>query len=225
MPKVKLYDTTLRDGSQAEGISYSVMDKVRIAQELDKFGIHFIEGGWPGSNPKDKEFFEKISKANLKNSKITAFSMTRRPNITASCDSNIKALLKSKAQVMTIVGKTWDFHVTDVLKTTLEENLEMIKDTISFLVKEGFDVFYDAEHFFDAYNANKDYSLKTLLAMIKAREPRSLKICAFLSKDDRREVEVPIDYLGFHIPDVWVEGYGLDSNGAGRGRACIIRKN
>lgn len=168
MPKVKLYDTTLRDGAQAEGISYSVMDKIRIAQELDKFGIHFIEGGWPGSNPKDREFFEKISKANLKNSKITAFSMTRRPNITASQDSNIKALLKSKAQVITIVGKTWDFHVTDVLKTTLEENLEMIKDTISFLVKEGFVVFYDAEHFFDAYKANKDYSLKTLIAAVGA---------------------------------------------------------
>jgi len=168
MPKVKLYDTTLRDGSQAEGISYSVMDKIRIAQELDKFGIHFIEGGWPGSNPKDKEFFEKISKANLKNSKIAAFSMTRRPNITASQDNNIKALLKSKAQVITIVGKTWDFHVTDVLKTTLEENLEMIKDTISFLVKEGFVVFYDAEHFFDAYKANKDYSLKTLIAAVDA---------------------------------------------------------
>jgi len=168
MPKVKLYDTTLRDGSQAEGISYSVMDKIRITQELDKFGIHFIEGGWPGSNPKDREFFEKISKTNLKNSKIAAFSMTRRPNIPASQDSNIKALLKSKAQVITIVGKTWDFHVTDVLKTTLEENLEMVKDTISFLVKEGFVVFYDAEHFFDAYKANKDYSLKTLNAAMEA---------------------------------------------------------
>jgi len=174
MQKVQLYDTTLRDGSQAEGISYSVMDKIRIAQELDKFGIHYIEGGWPGSNPKDREFFEKISKAGLKNSKICAFSMTRRPNIKASLDNNIKALLKSKAQVITIVGKTWDFHVTQVLKTTLNENLEMIKDTISFLVKKGFIVFYDAEHFFDAYKANKDYSLKTLIAAIEAG---ALSIC------------------------------------------------
>ena len=148
MPKVKLYDTTLRDGSQAEGISYSVRDKIRIAEELDKIGIHYIEGGWPGSNPKDREFFLKINSLKLKHAKIAAFSMTRRPGITADKDSNIAALLKSKAQVITIVGKTWDFHVTEVLKTTLEENLAMIDDTISFLIKKGFLVFYDAEHFF-----------------------------------------------------------------------------
>ncbi len=174
MEKLRLYDTTLRDGSQAEGISYSVMDKIRIAEELDKFGIHFIEGGWPGSNPKDREFFEKISKSRLKNSKIAAFSMTRRPNILASQDTNIAALLKSNAQVITIVGKTWDFHVTEVLKTTLEENLEMIKDTINFLVKKGFVVFYDAEHFFDAYKANKEYALKTLIA---AQDAGAKNIC------------------------------------------------
>jgi 2-isopropylmalate synthase len=162
MKNVKLYDTTLRDGSQAEGVSYSVMDKIRIAEELDKVGIHFIEGGWPGSNPKDREFFLKISRSKLKNSQIAAFSMTRRPNISASEDSNLKALLKSNAQVITIVGKTWDFHVTEVLKSSLDENLSMIEDTVSFLVKKGFLVFYDAEHFFDAYQANKDYALKTL---------------------------------------------------------------
>ncbi|MDD5109167.1 MAG: citramalate synthase [Candidatus Omnitrophica bacterium] len=174
MKKIKLYDTTLRDGSQAEGISYSVMDKIRIAEELDKFGIHFIEGGWPGSNPKDREFFEKISKAKLKNSKIAAFSMTRRPNIKTSQDTNIAALLKSGAQVITIVGKTWDFHVTEVLKTTLDENLKMIKDTVSFLVKKGFIVFYDAEHFFDAYKANQNYALKTLIA---AQDAKASTIC------------------------------------------------
>jgi len=174
MATVKLYDTTLRDGSQAEGISYSVMDKIRIAEELDKIGIHFIEGGWPGSNPKDREFFEKISQVELKNSKIAAFSMTRRPNIQASQDSNLLALLKSKAQIITIVGKTWDFHVTEVLKTTLDENLAMISDSIDFLVKNGFIVFYDAEHFFDAYLANKDYALKTIFA---AQEAGSSAIC------------------------------------------------
>jgi 2-isopropylmalate synthase len=174
MHKVKLYDTTLRDGSQAEGISYSVMDKIRIAEELDKMGIHYIEGGWPGSNPKDKEFFERIALCDLKNSKIAAFSMTRRPGIQACDDSNIAALLKSKAQVITIVGKTWDFHVTEVLKTTLHENLEMIKDTVSFLVKKGFIVFYDAEHFFEAYQANAEYTLKTLMA---AQEAGAQAIC------------------------------------------------
>ncbi|MDD5281674.1 MAG: citramalate synthase [Candidatus Omnitrophica bacterium] len=164
MKKVKLYDTTLRDGSQAEGISYSVIDKIRIAEELDKIGIHFIEGGWPGSNPKDREFFLKISRSKLRNSQIAAFSMTRRPNISAPHDANLKALLKSKAEVITIVGKTWDFHVTAVLKTTLDENLAMIEDTVGFLAKKGFLVFYDAEHFFDAYKANKNYALKTLTA-------------------------------------------------------------
>ena len=166
MEKVKLYDTTLRDGSQAEGISYSVMDKIRITEELDKVGIHFIEGGWPGSNPKDREFFLKISQSRLRNSRIAAFSMTRRPGITAAQDANLKALLKSGAQVITIVGKTWDFHVTEVLKTTLDENLAMIEDTVGFLVKKGFLVFYDAEHFFDAYKANKVYALKTLTAAL-----------------------------------------------------------
>lgn len=164
MKTVKIYDTTLRDGSQAEGISYSVMDKVRIAQELDQAGIHYIEGGWPGSNPKDREFFEKVSRTNLKNAKIAAFSMTRRPNTACENDSNLLALLKSKAQVITLVGKTWDFHVTEVLKTTLDENLKMIFESIGFLVKNGFTVFYDAEHFFDAYQANREYALKTINA-------------------------------------------------------------
>jgi 2-isopropylmalate synthase len=164
MPKVKLYDTTLRDGAQGEGISYSVMDKVSIAKELDMLGIQYIEGGWPGANPKDMEFYLKMSKLKLKNSQLTAFSMTRRLNTKARLDPNIKSLIKSQVKIITIVGKTWDLHVTDVLKATLEENLEMISDTISFLVSEGLTVFYDAEHFFDAYKANKDYALKTLLA-------------------------------------------------------------
>jgi len=128
--QVSLYDTTLRDGSQGEGISYSVMDKIKIAHELDNFGIHYIEGGWPGSNPKDMEFFLKMSKKPLKKADLVAFSMTRRLNTKAENDSNIASLVKSKAKVITIVGKTWDLHVTDVLKTTLEENIEMIKDTI-----------------------------------------------------------------------------------------------
>ncbi|TBR16411.1 citramalate synthase [bacterium] len=168
MPKVWIYDTTLRDGSQGEGISYSVSDKVRIAQELDKLGVHFIEGGWPGSNPKDMEFFLKMAKKRLQNSKLAAFSMTRRPNIKASQDNNIDDLIRSGAEIITIVGKTWDLHVTDVLKVTLDENLDMIKDTVSFLVSKGLTVFYDAEHFFDAYRANKEYSLKCLMAAVES---------------------------------------------------------
>jgi len=164
MNQVKIYDTTLRDGSQGEGISYSVTDKVRIAQELDMLGVHFIEGGWPGSNPKDMEFFLRMSKVKLVNSKLAAFSMTRRLNMKAKEDPNIKALVKSQAEVITIVGKTWDLHVQDVLKTSREENINMIRDTVKFIVSEGLDVFYDAEHFFEAYTSNKEYALKTLIA-------------------------------------------------------------
>jgi len=171
---LKLYDTTLRDGSQGEGISYSATDKIRIAQELDNIGIHYIEGGWPGSNPKDMEFFLKMSKKPLKNAQLTAFSMTRRPNILAKDDANIAALIKAKTNIITIVGKTWDLHVEDVLKVTLEENIEMIKDTINFLIGSGLTVFYDAEHFFDAFKANKEYSLKCILA---AQESGAKAIC------------------------------------------------
>lgn len=166
--EVKLYDTTLRDGSQGEGISYSVMDKVRIAQELDKAGIHYIEGGWPGSNPKDMEFFLKMSKLKLKNSSLVAFGSTRKANSAAADDHNLKAILKSQARIVTIFGKTWDLHIRDVLKVSLEENLKMIRDTVIFLVSKGLTVFYDAEHFFDAYAANKEYSLKCLLAAQEA---------------------------------------------------------
>ncbi len=168
MLKVKLYDTTLRDGAQGEGISYSVTDKIRIAEELDKFGIHYIEGGWPGSNPKDMEFYLKMGKIRLKNAQLVAFGATRRPEIMASEDSNVKGILKSKAQVATVFGKTWDLHVKDVLRTTPEENLNMIKDTVEFLVSKGLTVFYDAEHFFDAYRQNKEYSLKCLLTAQEA---------------------------------------------------------
>jgi 2-isopropylmalate synthase len=166
--KVQLYDTTLRDGAQGEGISYSVMDKVRIAQELDKLGIHYIEGGWPGSNPKDMEFYLRMYKNRLKRASLVAFGSTRRPKVEAANDANLKAILKSQAQTVAIFGKTWDLHVLDVLKTTLDENLNMIRDTVSFLVGRGRTVFYDAEHFFDAYKANKEYSLQCILAAQEA---------------------------------------------------------
>lgn len=160
--KVYIYDTTLRDGAQGEGISYSVMDKIRIAEKLDDLGIHYIEGGWPGSNPKDMEFYLKVSRKHLKNSKMVAFGSTRRPHTQASRDPNLQAFLKSGTEIATIFGKTWDLHVRDVLKTTLDENLKMISDTIAYLKSKGFTVFYDAEHFFDAYLANPEYSLKCL---------------------------------------------------------------
>lgn len=168
MRKVLIYDTTLRDGAQGEGISYSVMDKIRIAEKLDELGVDYIEGGWPGSNPKDMEFYLKISQKHLKNSKLVAFGSTRRPHTKAVNDSNLRAFLKSGTEIATIFGKTWDLHVKDVLKTTLDENLEMISDTITYLRSKGFTVFYDAEHFFDAYLANPEYSLKSLKAAEEA---------------------------------------------------------
>ncbi len=164
MRKVFLYDTTLRDGSQGEGISYSVLDKIRIARELDRIGIHYIEGGWPGSNPKDKEFFQRIVKEPLRNSQIVAFGSTRRPNIKVNQDANIQAFLKAGTKIVSIFGKTWDLHVKEVLKTTLEENLTMIRESVNYLTKQNLTVFYDAEHFFDAYKANREYSLKCILA-------------------------------------------------------------
>ena len=163
MKKILLYDTTLRDGSQSEGISYSVTDKLRIAKELDLLGVDYIEGGWPGSNPKDMEFFLKMGKLSLKAGKLVAFGSTRKVKSSAAGDPNLKAIIKSKAKVVTIFGKTWDLHVTDVLGTTLEENLKMIKDTVGFLVSRGLTVFYDAEHFFDAYKASPRYSLECLI--------------------------------------------------------------
>ena len=137
MADLKLYDTTLRDGSQGEGISFSVTDKLRIARELAMLGIHYIEGGWPGSNPKDMEFFLKVSRQLLEGSCLVAFSMTRRPGLKADRDPNLSALLKSRVKHVAIVGKTWNLHISDVLKVSLEDNLEMIKDTVGFSPQKG----------------------------------------------------------------------------------------
>jgi 2-isopropylmalate synthase len=159
---VYIYDSVLRDGAQSEGISYTVDDKLKIAMKLDEFGISYIEAGNPGSNPKDAEFFKRIKNVKFKNSKIVAFGSTRRPKINVEDDNNIQALLNSGVSTICIFGKSWDLHVSDVLRTSLEENLNMIYDTVKFLTAKGFQVFFDAEHFFDGYKANSDYALKTL---------------------------------------------------------------
>ena len=167
-PKVQLYDTTLRDGSQAEDVNFSVEDKIRIAQKLDQFGVQYIEGGWPGSNPRDVEFFKEMRRVKLKKSKLTAFGATRRAKLKASEDPSLKALVASGVSVATIYGKSWDFHVLKALKTTLAENLAMIGESVSFLKKHLDEVVYDAEHFFDGYKVNPEYALKTLLAAEQA---------------------------------------------------------
>ena len=144
MAEVKLYDTTLRDGAQGEGISFSLKDKVRIAQKLDEIGIHYIEGGWPGSNPKDIDFFKAVKRLRFKNAVITAFGSTRRAHTRVSDDVNIKSLLKAGTKVVTIFGKSWKLHVRDVLKVSFEENLKMITDTVGYLKSKGLEVIYDA---------------------------------------------------------------------------------
>lgn len=165
---VVIYDTTLRDGSQGEGIAFSSDDKLKIALKLDDLGVSYIEGGWPGSNPKDLDFFREVKKLEFKNAQVTAFSSTRKPNISISQDSNLQALIDSGVDAATIVGKTWDFHVYRALETTLEENLSMIKDTIAFLKDKGLEVLFDAEHFFDGYKQNPDYALAVLMAAAEA---------------------------------------------------------
>ncbi|MBI5343439.1 MAG: citramalate synthase, partial [Deltaproteobacteria bacterium] len=164
MKKIYLYDTTLRDGTQAEEISLSVMDKIAVTEKLDDFGFHFIEGGYPGSNPKDKEFFEYAKRLPLKNAKLCAFGMTRRVGKKAEEDSNMKSLVAAETPVITVVGKAWDFHVTEALRTTLDENLKAIRETVEFLKKHAEQVFFDAEHFFDGYQRNPKYALKAIAA-------------------------------------------------------------
>ena len=161
---VYLYDTTLRDGAQAEDVNFSVEDKIRVARKLDQFGVHYIEGGWPGSNPRDIEFFKEMRRVKLRKAKLAAFGSTRRVKLKVSDDPNMKALVASGAPVVTIFGKTWDLHVIKALKTTLGENLDMIEESVSFLRKRMDEVVYDAEHFFDGYKANPDYAVQTLLA-------------------------------------------------------------
>jgi len=164
MSRVSVYDTTLRDGSQGEGVNFSLQDKLLLTRRLDELGVDYVEGGYPLSNPKDFEYFQAVRELPLKHTKVCAFGMTRRKNSPPETDTCLKALLDAQTPVVTIVGKTWDFHVTDVLGTTLEENLKMIADSVSFCKSQGREVFYDAEHFFDGYRANPDYALQTLKA-------------------------------------------------------------
>lgn len=176
MKRIEIYDTTLRDGSQGEGISFSVQDKLLIAKKLDELGVAFIEGGWPGANPKDIEFFDEAKKLKLKHSELVAFGSTRRAGTKASEDANLKALIEADTSFITIFGKSWDMHVRDVFKVSLEENLEMIEDSIKFLKSKKREVIYDAEHFFDGYTANPEYALKTLKTALDAGA-RTLVLC------------------------------------------------
>jgi 2-isopropylmalate synthase len=164
MNTVRLYDTTLRDGTQRNGISLSVDDKLKIAHKLDEFGVHYIEGGWPGSNPKDVDFFRRVKSRGMKHAKLTAFGSTRKKDTRPEDDPNLKALLLAETPVVTLVGKSWDLHVAQVLDTSLDQNLAMIRESVAYTKAQDREVVYDAEHFFDGYKADPDYALSTLRA-------------------------------------------------------------
>src|SRR5512133_3368042 len=164
MSVIQLYDTTLRDGTQREGISLSVDDKLKIARKLDEFGIHYIEGGWPGSNPKDVEFFQRVRSLGLVQARLVAFGSTRRKDSCPEDDPNLRALLDAETPAVALLGKTWYLHVIQVLETTLAENLAMIGESVAYAQARGRVVVYDAEHFFDGYKADPAYALATLRA-------------------------------------------------------------
>ena len=174
--KIEIYDTTLRDGTQGLDFNLTAQDKVAIAKRLDEFGVDFIEGGWPGSNPKDMEFFEMMKTVSLKTAQLSAFGSTRHRNNLAEQDPNLLALLEAETPVVTIFGKTWDLHVTEALGATLEQNLEMIESSVAFMKSEGKTVIYDAEHYFDGYKADPEYAQKTLQAALDGGADR-LVLC------------------------------------------------
>ncbi len=165
---IQLFDSTLRDGTQSEGLSLSVEDKLKIARLLDGFGVHYIEGGYPGSNPKDVEFFQRAKGVTFRHAKLTAFGMTRRAGGRADTDPILRAMVAAETPAVTVVGKTWTLHVTKIVGTTLEENLAMISDSVAFLKQQGREVVYDCEHFFDGFRADRDYALATVRAAAAA---------------------------------------------------------
>jgi len=166
MRKIAIYDTTLRDGTQGEGVNFSAEEKLKVAHRLDEFGIAYIEGGWPGSNPKDVEFFRMAKDAQFKNAKLAAFGSTRRPKFAAEEDPQMIKLIEAGTPVVTIFGKSWDMHVTDVFRISLEQNLDMIRDSIKFLAGNGREAIFDAEHFFDGYKSDREYALAALEAAV-----------------------------------------------------------
>ncbi len=168
MKDVLLYDTSLRDGCQAEDVSFTLEDKLRIAEKLEELGIDYIEGGYPGSNPRDADFFRQVKKLKLKNAKIASFGTTRKPGAKPSQDFNLKVLLEAETPVVTLVGKTWDLHVRDDLRIGLKANLEIIAESIAYMKERVDEVIFDAEHFFDGYRSNQGFALRSLEAASSA---------------------------------------------------------
>ena len=211
---IKIYDTTLRDGTQGEGVSFTVAGKIRIAEKLDQFGVDYIEGGWPGSNPRDMAFFEEAKCLNLKNAKITAFGSTRRASLSAKEDPQLKLLLNANTPVVTIFGKTWLLHVTEVIRTTAEENLKMIEDSVRFLTDNGREVIYDAEHFFDGFSDNSEYALQTLESA-KRGGAINLTLCDTNGGKLVSEVNEIVAKVIAHFPDTPIGVHCHNDSGLG----------
>lgn len=208
MERVYLYDTTLRDGAQQVGVSLSLEDKLRILERLDRFGVDYVEGGWPGSNPKDLEFFRRTSRMRLRHTRLTAFGSTRRPGVAAAEDANLQSLVASGAPVCTVFGKSWLLHVREALGTTPDENLAMIGDTVRYLKAAGREVIYDAEHFFDGYRDDPGYALATLAAAADAGadwlvlcDTNGGSLPAFIAAAVGRVVGVITRPVGIHTHD------------------------
>ncbi len=197
---VKIYDVTLRDGTQGEDISFSIHDKIRIAQKLDELGVHYIEGGWPGSNDRDEGFFKEAKKVRLRKAKLAAFGSTRRVKKSCDEDASIQALLKAETPTVTIVGKSWDFHVTEALRIGLDENLEIISDTVEYLKQKTDEVFFDAEHFFDGFKHNPEYTLKAITTAHEAGAD-VLVLCDTNGGTMPWEIEAAIQEVRAKLPD------------------------
>lgn len=207
MNRIQIYDTTLRDGTQSEELNLSTEDKLRIATRLDQLGVAYIEGGWPGSNPRDKRFFSEIRQYELQTAKLAAFGSTHASKTSAEHDPNLQALVESEAPVLTIFGKTWDIHVNDALKITLERNLELIRDSLTFLRPHAQELFYDAEHFFDGFKANAEYAM-TCLRTAWSAGAELLVLCdtnggsmpdEIASIMDRVRTQLPEARIGIHV--------------------------
>lgn len=211
---IKIYDTTLRDGTQGEGVSFTVAAKLRVAEKLDQFGIDYIEGGWPGSNPRDLAFFEEARKLQLHHAKIAAFGSTRRASLSAEEDPQLKLLLEADTPVVTIFGKTWLLHITEILRTTAEENLKMIEDSVRFLTENGREVIYDAEHFFDGFCDNPEYALQTLQAA-KRGGAINLTLCDTNGGKLVSEVEEIVAKVVAHFPDTAIGVHCHNDSGLG----------
>lgn len=221
--KVYIFDTVLRDGEQGENVSFALTDKIAIAQKFDEFGIDYIEGGWPGSNPKAVAFFREMKKVKLNHARLVAFGSTRRRNTTAASDNNIRALIEAETPAVAIFGKAWDLHVKEALKVSLDENLEMVRDSVAFLKENGKEVIFDAEHFFDGYKDNADYAMQVLDKAVQAGAD-VLSLCDTNGGSLPHEIEEMVKKVCNTFPGVIVGIHAHNDSGLGVANSLMAVK-